>query len=555
MNKYVRKLFGVMFQGQQTQSAVHAPLHDLPMSPEEWHQHWQSQGQSWRTEPEIDTKRQEELSKHRVIIPDIEKGIYSFKGMKLSRADIEWLLATHENGRGLVDWSDESQRGREGLDLRGADLRGMNLNNLPLTRFRGGLTRDELYQATEEQIEKAAVHMEGTLLRGAHLEAAILRGAHLENADLRDASLEKANLGYAQLKEAEFRRAQLKEVSLSFANLEGTLLWETNLEGADFSAAWGENVNLSYAQLGNANLYSAYLGNANLFGTQLQNADLGSTQLKNAMLGRAHLEGVNLANADLENANLYEARLVGANLRGASLEIAILRSVEMTRTDLRSAYFERTILSDITLGDEKLVGPFLADAQWNTVNLTEVKWSQVKLLGDEHEAKQKITDGKVKDKNTRIKEYEDAVRANRQLAVVLQNQGLDEDANRFAYRAKILQRKLLWKQRNFWKWLGSMMLALLAGYGYRMWHIIAAYILIVLLCAVAYFVLGMYYQPHLSFLEAVLTSITAFHGRVFSEPFLRSDDPQLWVTAFEAVTGIVIEGVFIAMLTQKFFGK
>ena len=88
-----------------------------------------------------------------------------------------------------------------------------------------------------------------------------------------------------------------------------------------------------------------------------------------------------------------------------------------------------------------------------------------------------------------------------------------------------------------------------------MWRILVAYLFIVLLCAGAYFVLGMYYEPHLSFLEAMLTSITAFHGRVFSEPFLRPGDPQLWVTAFEAVTGLVIEGVFIAMLTQKFFGK
>jgi hypothetical protein len=106
-----------------------------------------------------------------------------------------------------------------------------------------------------------------------------------------------------------------------------------------------------------------------------------------------------------------------------------------------------------------------------------------------------------------------------------------------------------------WKWLGSAILALLAGYGYRMWRILVAYAIIVLLCAGAYYVLGIYYEPHLSFLDALLTSITAFHGRVFSEPFLHSGIPQLWVTAFEAVMGLVVEGVFIAMLAQKFFGK
>src|SRR5713226_2631440 len=111
----------------------------LPTTSEEWRLNWQASGFSWRTEPEIDEKRQEELSTCRTIVPDIEKGIYPFKGMKLSRADVEWLLATHENGRGPVDWSDESQREREGIDVRGADLSGIDLSRLPLTHMIGGL--------------------------------------------------------------------------------------------------------------------------------------------------------------------------------------------------------------------------------------------------------------------------------------------------------------------------------------------------------------------------------------------------------------------------------
>ena len=64
-----------------------------------WRARWQAQGQPWRTEPEIDQKRQAELEQHRAIAPDIEKGNYPFKGLKMSRADVEWLLVTHENGR------------------------------------------------------------------------------------------------------------------------------------------------------------------------------------------------------------------------------------------------------------------------------------------------------------------------------------------------------------------------------------------------------------------------------------------------------------------------
>src|SRR5438094_615688 len=84
------------------------------------------------------------FAQRRSITPDIEKGIYPFKGVepKLTRADIEWLLATHESGGiyGPVDLSDGRQREREGLDLRGAHLEGEDLNHLPLARIRGGLT-------------------------------------------------------------------------------------------------------------------------------------------------------------------------------------------------------------------------------------------------------------------------------------------------------------------------------------------------------------------------------------------------------------------------------
>src|SRR5436189_299217 len=116
-------------QAKQQVQSPHRPTLDDRHA---WHSYWKEQGQPWRKEPEIDLQRQAELAQRRAIVPDIERGIYPFKGVKLSRADVEWLLVTHENGRGPVVWSDEGQRGRNGLDLRGADLRGVDLSRLPL---------------------------------------------------------------------------------------------------------------------------------------------------------------------------------------------------------------------------------------------------------------------------------------------------------------------------------------------------------------------------------------------------------------------------------------
>src|SRR5258708_4006284 len=82
----------------QTNHLLVRSQHPTTDDREAWKAYWKEQGQPWRTEPEIDEKRQEELTRCRAIVPDIEKGIYPFRGMVLNRADIEWLLATHENG-------------------------------------------------------------------------------------------------------------------------------------------------------------------------------------------------------------------------------------------------------------------------------------------------------------------------------------------------------------------------------------------------------------------------------------------------------------------------
>jgi len=356
-----------------------------------WHTYWTTQGQPWRTEPEIDPKRQEELGLQRTIPPDIERGIYPFKGMGLSRADIEWLLATHENGRGPANWCDESQRGREGVDVRGANLSHTSLQNLPLARLRGGLTTKEWRNATEGQRNEAAVCMERPNLSRAHLEGAYLGRAHLEKANLSEAHLEHA--------------------SLERAHLEGSYFWKAHLE--------------------------------------------------NAYLGRAHLE--------------------------------------------------KALLDEVILSDEKKVGPWLVDIRWGDVNLAVVKWSHIKMLADEYEAKQKRRDGKVKSGDTQREEYESAVRANRQLAVMLQTQGLNEDAARFAYRAQTLQRKVFWKQQAFGKWLFSMLLALLAGYGYRPSRSFLAYFVVISGFATAYYLLGHTFGPTLSPLGAFVFSMTSFH--------------------------------------------
>ncbi len=401
-----------------------APIGQRPTNDdtEGWEAHWNTQGQPWRTEPEIDVTRQKYLDERRSIKPDIVNGIYPFKDIKLTRADVEWLLATHENGRGPVDWSNEKiLHEHKGLDLRGADLRQLNLNGLPLTHLYGGLDQAEREVATEEQMEMAAVHLEGASLKRARLERAVLSNAHLEHADL------------------------------------------------------------------------------------------------------------------------FRAHLVRANLYGAHLE----------RTNLQQVHLEGAYLLKSTLTDENGIGPRLVRVRWGNADLAVVKWSQMKMLAEDYAAKQKKHNGKAIDRATRLERYELAVRANRQLAVALQGQGLNEDAARFNYRAQLLQRKVFWYQHNFGQYLFSLLLDLLAGYGYKPGRSFIAYALVISLFATLYELLG----THLAWNEAIVISMTAFHGRGFFPNQFHPGDPQALVAAIEAFVGLLIEVTFIATLTQRLFGK
>jgi len=514
----------------------------------------QAQLAPWRTEPEIGPARQEQLTRCLATIPDITRGIYPFKGMKLSRADVEWLLAEREKGRGPGARNDEQQQNRQGLDLRGADLRYEDLHALPLTRLRGSLTRAEWDEATEEQRAAAAVLLTGTDLSEAHLEEAELIGAHLEKASLHEAHLEKADLSEAHLERAFLARAHLKEADLSEAHLGRADLSEVQLQGAT----------LRWTHLEQAYLSGGHLEKADLRGARLDKVYLSEAHLEEAILSEAHVEEGYLSGAYLEKADLSGAHLEGAYLNEAHLENTYLYKAHLERTFLYKAHLEGARLSRMHIEEARLkkalesgeqhIGPSIADAQWGNVNLAVVPWSQVDMLGDEYEARQATRKGKRKSSVIRLEEYEVAVRANRQLAVALRSQGLDEEAARFAYRAQLLQRIVLRRQGKFAAYLFSLLLDLLAGYGYRPGRSLMAY-LVVIFVFMGLYLLNAHGATHLRWDEALVLSVSSFHGRGFFLQNVTLGDAFARLAALEAVLGLLIEVSFIATFTQRFFGK
>jgi len=311
----------------------------------------------------------------------------------------------------------------------------------------------------------------------------------------------------------DLRGVDLRKVDLHGLPLQGVDLYNAHLEGTDLREVHLERANLSAAYLQDAYLYNAYL--------------------EDAYLSEAHLEGADLRAAHLEGADLSEAHLEGGNLSGA-----FFTSV----TNLKGVHF----------GNEKSGFVLLAGVRWSDVDLSVVDWTQMNILGDEYQARRREKEnGEAKDSATRLEEYRTAVRANRQLAVALQGEGLNEEAARYAYRAQRLQRVVLRLQRKLGQYLFSWFLDLLVGYGYRPGRTLFWYLAIIFGFSIAYFASG-----NLSPLEAFIFSLTSFHGRgFFPGSTLYLNDTRVILAAFEAVVGLLIEASLIATFTQRFIGK
>jgi hypothetical protein len=218
--------------------------------------------------------------------------------------------------------------------------------------------------------------------------------------------------------------------------------------------------------------------------------------------------------------------------------------IKLCSADLRLAFFSNaTRLNRANLGGKsKDDGATFADVFWGGANLEVVDWASIKTLGDEQKTRQSTT--------TLPYRYRAAARANRQLSLALRDQGLVEEADRFASRAQLLQRVVWRHQRKWLKYIFSWFLYLLAGYGYRPGRSLIAYLLLILGFAGAFYALG-----HLAWYEALVVSLTAFHGRGFFSQQYRPGDPQSIIAAFEAVIGLFIEISFIATFTKRFFGS
>lgn len=248
-----------------------------------------------------------------------------------------------------------------------------------------------------------------------------LRGADLRGVDLQNLPLSRMLGG---LTPHEWDNATPEQREMASVHLEGAILRGVHLDDAFLRSAHFEKADLHWAHLGGASLGSAHF----------EGASLHWGRLRGAYLQEAFLQGADLYSAHLEGANLTRAKLAGANL-----ELAFFDS--------------ETNLKDISLGRDEKRFVSLVDVHWGDANLAVVSWYQLEMLGEEQVARQwkmskrnKTRQEWIQEKRLQRERYWIAIRANRQLANELREQGLSEYARMFGYQAQILRRRVLWLQ-------------------------------------------------------------------------------------------------------------
>jgi Pentapeptide repeats (8 copies) len=302
--------------------------------------------------------------------------------------------------------------------------------------------------------------------------------------------------------------------------------------------------------------------------------DMARVHMPDVRLRYARLEGSIFTHANMENADLVSAHLEGADLFGVSLNG---KNVVNLTDCVMSADTRLGVRTDAgSFCNRDGVAPRLHGVVWNGASLAQVNWRQVRMLGDEWVARQPVdADGNKKSWDRRTEDYATATRANRQLAVVLREQGLHDGANEFAYRAQLLQRVVYRRQRKLPSYIGSLLLDLIAGYGYRPMRSLYMYVATIGVFAFLFWcvtndvsltfgwftnvITGMGMSPpppspqHLQGYEAVVMSMTCFHGRGFFEPVQSPGDKVAIIAALEAFVGLFLEIILIATFTRRFF--
>ncbi len=257
--------------------------------------------------------------------------------------------------------------------------------------------------------------------------------------------------------------------------------------------------------------------------------DLGTEDFKNLDLIDANLQEANLRKANLQGANLDYANLQGADLMGANLQEANVGKANLQEADLYLTKFDNS-------------------------NLWEAELDEIVI--DE------IHGDKEKDIEPKLRDYDSASQIYRNLKNYFRNEGIYERSGHYYYREKVVEKKT-YRHKNMGKYLGSLLLESLCGYGEKPGRIIFSSLAWIFFNSFVYFVLGIekgvveiglslqtgVFQNAMNFLNCLYFSFVTFTTLGYGD--LHPVGITKTFAAIEAFTGAFMLALFVLTMGRK----
>jgi uncharacterized protein YjbI with pentapeptide repeats len=417
--------------------------------------------------------------------------------------------------------------------------------------------------------------------REANFANAWLVGAHLAGADLRDATLTRTNLRGAVLNAADLsikqpsyagyvltplRRAFASRIVRAASILAVgafLLFWLLYLMSAVFGAmhlgspiSFVTAESLAVAARAVLLLFCVLLVLLSVYvltflwldreaapvapASTSQHASAAAAQTSGPDLTDASLELSNLRYRYLASSSLRSARLIDANLSAvrayaADFTGATVRGVDLSGADLTNAHLDSvTVLRDVIIDSTSRLNAIT----WNDVPLSKSPTAKTAL--------------------DRIAYLHDASRVYRHVALALRTQGLSRQASAYRLRELRAERQAALLELRGPYWIGSAILDAVAGYGERPGRIFATYLIVVSGFAAGYLTVTNQMATvttHLHWYEAVVLSVSSFHGRGFFPTTITLGDPVAILAAVEAIVGLFLELILIATFSRRLLGN
>jgi len=304
-------------------------------------------------------------------------------------------------------------------------------------------------------------------------------------------------------------------VDLSGANLSGKDLSGLNLSGANLSGA-----DLSGANLAKSVLINADLSNAMLNGANLRRANLSGARLKGASLEDVRAVRASFGMADFSNASLFNARLeltsfIKACMRGADMRCADLKNARLREADLRDVDFTEAMLQSADLSMTRVEGANFTNADMRDSRLRLITGYKKALwigtdLRNINFAGAYLMKRFASDQNF-LKEFKDAGKISRII---------------------------------YYLWLVT------SDCGRSMSRWCIWIVLLIMLFAWLYSMVGMDYGPHPTVLSNLYLSVITLTTLGFGDVIPKSVPGQAIVMA-EVITGYIMLGGLLSILSNK----